>query len=264
MAYLEDIYAAYAIYANKYGNLGYQAGLRTEYSEISTELTLTNEINPRDYLNFFPSAHLSLDISDKDQLQLSYSRRISRPRFRHLLPFYGYSDNRSIWQGNPDLNPEFTNSLEAGYLKYFEKGSILTSVYYRHRKGLIQRITFIDSTDLIRTFPINLGTQDAFGLEFSLNVEATKWLDINWNINAYQAYTKGDYEGVNYDVDAFTLSTRLSLRSKFGQGWNAQSVFDYRAPRKGPQGKALGRFAWDLGISREVMNRRGRHFSECQ
>ncbi len=42
-----------------------------------------------------------------------------------------FSDSRNYFSGNPDLNPEFSNVYEVGHIKYFEKGSLSSSVYYR-------------------------------------------------------------------------------------------------------------------------------------
>ena len=134
--YLEDIYAAYMMAGNKLNNFSYQFGIRSEYSDIKTELTETNETNPRTYFNFFPSAHFSYKLNQANSVQLSYARRIQRPRFRFLMPISSFTDNRNFWFGNPDLDPEFSDSYETGHLYNWEKGSILSSIYYRQIQGL--------------------------------------------------------------------------------------------------------------------------------
>lgn len=257
MRYSEGIYAGYAIFGNKVRRFGYQLGLRAEYSDILTELTEANTANPRSYLDWFPSAHFSYDINEKNQLQLSYSRRISRPSFRHLLPFSTFSDNRNQRQGNPDLNPEYTNSIEAGILHFLESGSILTSVYYRHRTGLIQRITETFQDSLTVSRPINLGSQDAFGVEIGMNIDLLKWLSATWNINTYYADTKGSYDNQNFDVTTFSANSRLTLKGKFDKNWMVQSSVNYRGPQDVPQGRRLATYSWDIGVSKDVLQRRG-------
>src|SRR4028119_2222311 len=124
---------------------GLQGGLRAELSDISTELTKTGEINPRSYFNLFPSANASYELNEDNTLQLSYSYRINRPEYRDLLPYSDFSDLRSFFKGNPDLNPEFTHSFEAGHLLNWDKGTFLSNAYYRYRTGVIQRFTEVDS-----------------------------------------------------------------------------------------------------------------------
>src|SRR5690606_33986068 len=118
--YTETIYAGYLMYGNQIGNFSYQAGVRAEYSDIGTQLIKSNYNNDRDYLDFFPSVHMGYKLDDLNSLQLTYSRRLSRPRFRSLLPFSNFSDNRNFYRGNPDLDPEYTDSYEAGFLRFGE------------------------------------------------------------------------------------------------------------------------------------------------
>ena len=71
------------------------------------------------------------------ELQISYSRRVRRPVYNELSPFVTFSDSRNFFSGNPDLNPEFSDVIELGHVKYFEKGSLASAVYYRYTKGKI-------------------------------------------------------------------------------------------------------------------------------
>ena len=101
-------------------------------------------------------------IDSLSTIQLSCSRRINRPRFRNLLPFFTFSDNRVFFSGNPDLNPEYTTAWSWATCAT-SGGSALTSLYYRHGTGVVERITVVDSTGITRIFPVNLSTRDAVG-----------------------------------------------------------------------------------------------------
>ena len=138
--YKENIHAAYGLYGNKVGKFGFQIGLRAEMSDVKTELLQTHEINDRKYTDLFPSAHFNFELAKNNAIQLSYSRRVRRPRFWDLNPFFNFSDSRNFFSGNPNLDPEFTNSFEIGNIKYWENASMSASVYYRHTTGKIQRI----------------------------------------------------------------------------------------------------------------------------
>ena len=251
--YTENIYAGYLMASHQSGPFSYQAGLRAEYSQIRTELLKTGEDNPRNYLNFFPSAHFSWKINESKTIQLSYSRRLTRPRFRHLIPFYSYSDNRNIVSGNPDLNPEYTHSTEIGYLQYFSMGSLLSSVYYRYKTGVIQRITFPELNGNTLRMPINMASQHAFGLEFNLSLEPTKWMRLTANANFYRAITEGDFQGQNFDADTYSGTGRISSKFFMPKDFDAQLTFDYRGPAITTQGLRRSMYSLDIGISKDFL-----------
>jgi hypothetical protein len=77
--YTENINAVYGIVGDKYKKLSYQIGLRAEWTNVKTTLRETNEVNPRNYSNLFPSAHIAWEMPNENSLQLSFSRRVRRP-----------------------------------------------------------------------------------------------------------------------------------------------------------------------------------------
>ena len=257
MVYNENVSAAYLMYGNKRNHFSYQLGVRAEYSDVRTNLTTTNEVNNRDYLNFFPSTHFSYELKKENSLQLGYSRRIQRPRHWWLLPFFSYSDARNNFSGNPNLNPEFTDAFELGHLKYWKKGSLLSSVYYRYTTNVIERISFSDMEGITRRLPINLGFTNAFGVEFSGGYEIVKWWNLRGSFNFYRELTDGTYAGVEYSSDAIVWSTRLNSKWTILKKLNFQSSFNYNAPQNSPQGKTLARYSLDLGASVDVLKGNG-------
>jgi outer membrane receptor protein involved in Fe transport len=257
LTYTENIYAAYAMMGNQWQKLSIQAGLRAEYTDIETRLSISNVSNPRNYFNLFPSAHMSYKLSASNSVQMSYSRRISRPSFRELIPFFSYTDPRFFYGGNPDLNPEYTDSYEFGLLRMIEKGSLLGSVYYRHTTNVVQRITLTDTTGLIRTIPVNLGTQDAYGVEFNVNYNLAKWWRINGSANVYYASIQGVYRERNYGTELFTMMARGNTTFTLAKTYDLQASVRYHAPSNTPQGKRLSVSTLDLGISRDLFKGNG-------
>ena len=257
LLYDENIHAAYTSIGNKISRFSWQTGLRAEYSEVRTELVQTNEINPRDYFNLFPSVFLGYEINEKNTFQLSYSRRIRRPGFWELNPFLTFSDARHIWGGNPDLNPEFTNSFEMGYLKYFDQGSITSSIYYRHTDDVIERIRQVTSDTTSTTRPRNLSTRDDYGYELTFSFDPTKKVRINGNVNLYKTETKGSFEGQDFNAEALTMSGRLSSRVTFFKKLAVQVNFNYRAPRNNTQGRSLAYWHVDPAASIDILKNKG-------
>lgn len=257
LIYTENIYAAYVMAGNKSGKFSYQGGLRMEYSDVTTELVNTNQVNPRDYLNLFPSVHLSYEFKKKSFLQLSYSRRISRPGHHSLSPFFTFVDSRNYYSGNPNLNPEYTHSNELGHLKYWDKGSILTSVYYRYTAGIQERILLVDSLGYTKRFPVNLGNEHSYGLEISGSYEILKWLDLNGNLNFFRKTSSGEYEGVLYENETFGFNGRARLKFKAGRKFNAQLTYNYRAPASTSQGYSKSQYDFGASWAWEILKGNG-------
>ncbi|MFY0685727.1 MAG: TonB-dependent receptor [Cyclobacteriaceae bacterium] len=260
--YLENIYAFYGIYNNKTGKVSYQLGARVESTDIETALVQTNETNVQKYTNFFPSAFLTYDLTETHKLQLSYSRRVRRPRFRSLNPFFSISDSRNYWSGNPNLKPVFTDSYELGYLQNFNKSSVYYGVYYRHSIGVTQRITTITEDGIRIRRPENLGFSDSYGFEMNASHDFVKWYRISGNANLFYFKTEGTLNEGTADeqflsAEALSFMTRVSNNLKIGDNWTGQANFFYRAPQESPQGKRLAMTGLDLGLSRDVLNQNG-------
>jgi outer membrane receptor protein involved in Fe transport len=258
LVYTERIHAAYLMAGNKFNKFSLQTGLRAEYSDITTELTESStEPNHREYLDLFPSVNIGYEINKNRTLQMSYSKRINRPRFRELLPFSNFSDTRNLFQGNPNLNPEYTHSFETGYLVNWENGSILSSAYYRHRIGDIQRVTRIADDSTILIFPINLGTTNSYGLEFNFSLSVKKWWEINSSANFYRAITEGTYQEEQLNSDTYSFRTRTTSKMTLAKGFEFQTSFFYRAPRETTQGRQLSAYSLDLALAKDILKGRG-------
>ena len=257
--YNENIHAAYAIFGDKKGKFSYQLGLRGELSDVKTELIQTNEINDRNYFDLFPSAHFTYDLANNNSVQISYSRRIRRPRFWDLNPFFSFSDSRSFFSGNPNVDPEYTNSMELGHVKYWDKGSLSSSIYYRHTEGVIQRITelgLVDGDTLFVTKPQNLSTENAYGFEFTFSYNPQKWLRLSGDVNLFRAITDGTNFGNSFESDTYTLSSRISSMFTLWKELEAQVRFVYRAPRETTQGRRKALYTVDLGLSKDIWKKK--------
>lgn len=254
--YKENISAAYLIFGNKMKQFSYQFGLRAETTDIQTELEQTGEKNPRNYANLFPSAHFTYTITPDNSFQLSYSRRVRRPTYNDLTPFVTFSDNRNFFSGNPNLNPEFTNSFDLGHLKYFDQGSISSSLYYRQTFGKIERFRTVDSLGFSKTLPSNLSDQQSMGIEVASSWSFTKSYKADLSFNAFRAITDASNINKAYKSDTYSWFVRHSSRIKIG-ATDLQIRANYEAPQLTPQG-SRGYMAWmDLSASKDILQGNG-------
>ena len=269
--YKEKVNALYTQFGQKINKFSILLGLRFEDSNIDINQLATNDYNNKKYSNFFPSAFFTYEISDKSSASVSYSRRIQRARGRMLNPFSSLSSNINIFMGNPDLNPAFSDAIDFGYIKRWDKLTFNTSLYVNKTTDVFQFARresgdFINGTPIIISSPINLATEYRAGFEFTLNYSPYKWWKLNGNFNLYRNETQGDFSYINFNnVEVFqnfdntTTSWYSRITSKVTLPYKIdwQTNLSYNAPSTSAQGKSLGVFGANLAFSKDVLKDKG-------
>lgn len=251
--YEENINAIYAIAGNKVKKVSYQVGLRGEWTNVTTTLKQTNEVNPRHYLNLFPSAHLTYDFPKGHAVQLSYSRRVRRPLYNDLSPFMTYSDNRNYYSGNPDLDPEFTHSFEIGHIKYLDNASISSSLYYRYTRDKILHVRTVNEQGNSITMPQNLATENSFGAEFTGSYSPFNWWKTDASFNFFRAITNGSNLSQNMKSDTYGWLFRLLSKATVWKNMEIQIRGNYESPQQTPQGRRKSMTSIDLAFNKDIL-----------
>lgn len=262
--YNENINALYALVGNRIGKISYEAGVRMEATNIDTELKETNEKSSKSYVDWFPSVHMNYYLNDNNSIQVSYTRRLSRPRFHWLNPFSSYTDSRNLRTGNPDLNPEYTDSYEAGYLLNNRSVSFYGGAYYRYTNQVIQGVNFVEQLNdngTLNTYtvhkPVNLSTENSYGLEGNISEDVAYWWNFSTNFNFFRAITEGTFEGTDLSRDTYTWNMRATSRMKFWRRANFQLSYFYRAPHTTTQGRRKAFYGIDCAVSKDVLQGKG-------
>ncbi|MDR1876268.1 MAG: outer membrane beta-barrel family protein, partial [Flavobacteriaceae bacterium] len=269
--YEENTLSAYVQYGNKFGNFSFLAGLREETSIIKVQSVKENSTISKNYTDLFPTLHLNYNLTEKSQLQLSYSRRIDRPRSRMLIPYKNLSDDRNTFQGNPDLNPSYTDSYELGFNIQQRTWGLTPSVYYQRTDGPFQPITTSDALGNLNTMPVNIGYENRYGGELSYSITPYKWWRIFGEFNLFQyenfgsnTYTTTDpvtglpvEKTEDLDRSGFAWRARLNTSVRLPDLFNIQLQGDYMAPREVGQNNMKEMYGLNLGISRDVLKGQG-------
>ena len=256
--YKENIHALYSTYANKIEKLSYQIGLRVEQSDISTTLLRTNDFNPRENIQLFPSGHISYALANDNAVKLSYSRRIRRPGFWELNPFFTLLDSRNFLSGNPNLNPALTDSYELSHIKYWENISLSTAIYYKDIANKFAGIQVVDEQGRTSSMPENLNYQKDYGLELTGSWKPSSKFSMNSNINFIQQKIDGSNIDSDFLASGFTWTGRISPKIKIQKNWNFQARLNYRGKRPSVQGTRLAYAYMDIGLNRFILNKKGR------
>ena len=262
--YREMFNAGYVQFKSKIGKLGYQVGVRNEYSNVDIQYSnldsnTKNIDNKKSYNNLFPTVFLSYEIAKDNQFLVNYSRRIDRPRSWFLIPNPSYSDNQNIFEGNIDLNPSYVDSYELGYSISKGKFTINPTLYYRHSNDDVKMLVYSDN-GIFKTKPINLGTDDRYGLDLNFNWDATKWLKFLGNVNLFGYNTTGVYSGpeltgkkpMSFEGSGFSTIARLTSTVKLDKTFSFQLQGFYRGAQKTENQNRNDMYALNFGASKTI------------
>lgn len=260
--YERKIYSAYGNYSKKIGKWNLQAGARFENFSADALFQKINENDATfedDIFTIYPSAFASYAPNNKDSYNFSISKRVDRPSISQINPIREWSTPQIDSEGNPDLDPQYTNSVEINYTRKTKIGSITSGVFYRHIKEEITRTVFENPNDperLILSYD-NLDDNDAFGIEVSGNLEFTKWYNANISFDAYNKTVKGYSEDVYLEVNLTTFNARISNNFKANKNLRFQLTAMYRGEDISIQYLRKPMWKVDAGTSLSVFNGKG-------
>ncbi|MGE7775094.1 TonB-dependent receptor domain-containing protein [Chitinophaga sp. NPDC101104] len=243
--YKEQIYGAYVNYSNTVKNFGYQLGLRAEQYVYSGEIPNENKVfKPTKAVpGLFPSAYFSYKLPKEQELQLNYSRRVNRPNFFQLVPYRDFSDPLNHREGNPNLKPEYTNSLEFSYMKQWKNHNVLGSLYYRNTNNLISTLNTPISAgnDTLLTTFVNANKNFSYGAEITVKNQIVKGWDITTNVNLYQTELQVHNDKESYTNRGFSWLAKINSETKLPYNFTFQVTANYQAPAITiPQGSGGG------------------------
>ena len=217
-----DIHSAYVTFGQKFKKIGYQLGARFESYKANAKLNNVTAFKD-DYITLYPSASMTYSLSEKDQFQMSYSRRVDRPSLGQTKPIREFSTPRVTSIGNPELQPQFTNSVELNYTKTVSKGSITTGVFVRTINNEINRVLYPDPQNQDKQIMSydNFDTNTAYGFEASLNYKINSWWDIQPAVDFSSITQKGLVSMFNTTTNSFDFVTKEVNASAFNARFNS-------------------------------------------
>ena len=269
--YKQDLHAFYTTLSYKFGALSLMGGLRGEYWRVNTEsytweqehdASLREQPFKKDYFQLFPSVFMSWQMTETQQLQLNYTRRLRRPWGGQLNSFRDTRDATTVSFGNPYLTPEFSNSFSLNYLKQWNDHSLLVSVYYRPTTDVIQRISYKNKEDgLFYQTSMNVAKSVSTGLEMTVKNKLWRILDLTTSANAY--YYR--LNGFSYDIDGqtvtgnsdhnFTWNARMTASLMLPYDISIQSTGRYTARQVITQGYRKANYSIDFGARKNFFNK---------
>jgi outer membrane receptor protein involved in Fe transport len=265
--YNQYVYAGYAVFTFTLPKSWLmQVGARDESTKIDGKSANPNlGLSPfsNDYNTFVPSFAISKQFGSQT-FKLSYSKRIQRPSLQFLNPFINKSNPQNQSQGNPNLAPETSQSVELNYSTYIGASVINASVYYKRTNNIIEsQVIPMSTTNPVTYYNLttynNIGTNNSFGSTFFGSVTPIKPLTFRTSINVftYDAKAAAQYanlqsnDGISVQYNIFG-SGSLTLDG----GFTAETFAVLNSRSNTIQGKNPSFGFIGFGIRKDVMKKK--------
>jgi outer membrane receptor protein involved in Fe transport len=272
--YGQNVYSGYGLLTTTLSNgITILAGARVENTQIDGSSGNTSVgLSPfkNNYSNFVPSLAISKALTPTQTIKLSYSKRIQRPSLQYLNPFRNTSDPLNQSQGNPELSPEISQTIEFNYSTFIKTSVINASVYYRRTADIIESyvntvpFTTIDNSgnevtrDVSLTNFLNVGNSNSIGSSFFGSVQLFKILTLRGNVNAFtykpqiiSSLQQGN-QSTYIQYNAFVSGT-----IKLNPTLSAETFLIQNSARRTFQGTNPAFNLWVIGAKQEIMKKRG-------
>jgi outer membrane receptor protein involved in Fe transport len=249
-----------AAYASVNGQLTPSAnliiGLRYEHSRTVMDNPRTSEtIVDRRLGVFFPSIFFTKKLSENAELQMSYTKRISRPSYNDLASFIRYSDPSAVYTGNPYLRPTITNNIKLGYSYRNYAFSLLLSRddYPIARNQLSEG----PARNLLYILPQNLSWQNSINLQINLPWRVTNWWEMTYGFTGGLRQFKADYPPQPVQETYFGYSLNMSQSFKLPRQFSAELSGWYNSISFNGTTKVGGMGALNAGVKKELKSNGG-------
>ena len=246
--YNRNIYSLYSTFGQSFEKFSYQLGARLESFNIDAEVNGENVFSD-DYITLYPSGFFNYTPNDKNSYQVSYSRRIDRPSLGQVSPVREVSTPTITVVGNPNLQPQFTNSVEFNYTRKLKHGSLTGGVFFRNINDNINQLIEEDPSDpasLLISFA-NFDDTNAYGVELSSNYKFTEWWSANGSFELYQQTQSGIVGTSRVEVDNTVYTARVNNSFTVTENLTLQLFGFYQGPSEELQFKNEDVFFANLG-----------------
>lgn len=231
-------------------------GARYEYSYTNMDNSkLGNNIAKRKVGALFPSLFFSKKLNDQSELQVSYTKRISRPSYNDLASYVGYSDPTAVYTGNPFLKPTITNNIKLGY-NY--KSYFFSLLFSRDDNAIIRyQLTESPAHDMLFISPQNLKRLHTITFQTNLPWKVNNWWTMNYGfVGGLRSY-KADYTKKPFKKSYVGYSLNFSQAFKLPGSFSAELSGLYHSLSYDGSRKVEGFGVLNAGIKKELKKNGG-------
>lgn len=254
----ENIHAFYTSIEKKYKRITFQAGLRYENTGYNGH-QLGNAVQKdssftRNYGGLFPSGFITYQTDSLNSFTLNIGRRLDRPSFQNLNPFYVVINKYTYQTGNPFLLPQYTWNFE---LSHQYKNLLNTTVSYSSINNYFSQLFLADGNKGILLYTQgNVGHVYTIGVTETVVASTFKW----WSVTGQAVYNYKQlrgFNGNNYTSDINQLSLSMNNQFTIAKIYTAEISGAYTTRARNDVQELLyptGQLS--AGIARPILNKR--------
>jgi outer membrane receptor protein involved in Fe transport len=250
-----NVYSSYIKYSNSFSDIGFQLGLRAEYTDrLMTQISMAKDYK-YEKLHLFPSGSISTKLFGDHQVQLSYSRRINRPHENLLNPYPFWNTSYAIIYGNPDLKPEFINSFELNYQKQIESVFLSVQTYFRKQTDMISEAEDVDASGKYISYFSNFASSKTYGAEISASYSPAVFLRFDPAVNLYNNELLGSFGEKEINSEKFTWNARLNANLFFSKDTRFMITGFYTGRQQNPQSEIEPMLFLNLTLRQDLFDK---------
>jgi outer membrane receptor protein involved in Fe transport len=248
--------SGYASLSRALGPLRLQGGVRTEFSRTRLDLPNDGGTFERSYTSVFPNAHVNYDFGSGRELRLSYSRRIRRPGAWILDPTDRSTDPLNRRVGNPDIDPQYTESVNLEASWSGQVGTLRLSPYYRHTTDDWAQIKEVDEAGVSTVTWENLASVDAYGSSFTASLRPIGMVNGSVSLSAFREERNASNLALDVSGASMRYSAHGNLMARLNPALSAQAMLYYTPAHDVAQGRVSSTFMMNFGLRQQLWGKK--------
>ena len=225
----ERIFAGYSALDYSFSEkTSVKVGLRYEHTNTVLDTDTEGTVVDRQYGEWFPSVFLNRKINDDLSMNISYSRRITRPTFNDLAPFIIFFDPNTFLSGNASLQPAISNSIKyaVNYKSYF-----LSLQYTNEDSSIANFQEYIDEeTGRLIFEASNLDYTKTFSTTFGFPLKISDWWKTQNNLTFVKQKVRAFYNEEPIELSLGIFSANSTHSFKISDSFSTEVSGFYNGP----------------------------------
>lgn len=198
----------------------YTFGLNVQFASLLNDNVSRNTHIDQRTVNFYPSAQFNYNFQRGKRLRFRYNGSTAQPTVTQLQPLPDLTSSLYVQQGNPDLKPSFSHSINMGY-NVFNNSTFrgfFANVNASFTSNKIVNANRVDTSGKQYTKPVN--SNGAYNLSaFAVNTIPIKSLNSSLNLTTNLNYNR-DVSFTGTKLDFSTLTKSFNRNFGITQGLN--------------------------------------------
>jgi len=232
-------------------NWDLQLGVRVENTQNKGLSRVLNYLYKNKYIKFFPTFYLTYQSNENSIWALNYNKRIKRPSYNNLNPFRSYTSSYNYSEGNPFLQPFYSDNIELSHTF----NNLYSSIYLNYIKNGFDQITSVNLNNPFQIVkPYNFYSQYSIGINESYVFNKFKFWESNNQSTIYYSKTQSKLPYIIPNISNWTFSYSSTNTFDLLKKIKAELNFFYQSASLAGSYKLSSFYYFDIGLKARFLN----------